>query len=654
MLRSFSGIGWPRGYLFKQDRMNTLCRLRPSLASLFFAIFASPCLVAQEHSPVDFTGTWRWFSHEDVHERIPGVNPGEYWGLPLNDAARMRADTYNEAWVTTSYLLQCRPRSVTYQPLGLDPMRIEQTIDPVNRQLVAYRISYEKTPGERIVWLDGRPRPSEYAKHSWEGFSSGIFKGDTLEITSTHIKEGYVRRNGVPTSFRVTVIEQLSLDEPYLQWVVTVIDPDYLTEPLVRSVTYVRATTLQIPPYPCSPEEEEVSGGKYRVPHFLPGENPYLTEVAVKYKMPLEGVRGGAETTYPEWRDKGIKLAPPTVQSTFKPVYNDASTHIAEQADLQPKRPPTYEKVESVHVAGNVYMLAGAGGNIAVSAGGDGIIMVDSGAGPASGKVLAALQRIAQTSKPAERPDSSSPFADTWQATHAFAEPAIRMIINTNDNLDHIGGNANVRRSPMFHPIGVEGGAGGLEIFAHEMTQRRMVEHKAEELSIPTSTYFTEKYTMHRFLNNQAIQLFHMPHAITDGDSAVFFRRADVIAAGDVYNSDIYPPIDVSRGGGIDGEIEALNKLTDLCVTEFMSQGGTMIIPGHGWISDAGDLGYYRDMLMIVRDRIQNLIDKGMTLEEVKAAKPAMDYDPEYGRQPGATAHFVEAVYRSLKEKNTK
>jgi cyclase len=634
--------------------MNTANRSRIALGLLLLAAGASRPLLAQEHAPLDLTGTWRWFSHADVHERVPGADPGEYWGLPLNDAARMRADTYNEEWVTTSYILQCRPRPVSYQPLGLDPMRIEQSVDPVNRQLVAYRVSYEKTPGERMIWLDGRAHPSQYAQHTWEGFSTGKFKGDTLEITSTHVKEGYTRRNGVPSSFRTTVIEHVSLDEPYLTWVLTIIDPDYLTEPLVRSATYVRAPSLQLPAYPCQPEDEQAPGAKYRVPHYLLGENPFLTEVAIKYKMPLEGVRGGAETIYPEWNAAGKKLAPPAAQSTLKPVYGDASTHIAERADAQPKRPSAYEKVESLHVAGNVYMLAGAGGNIAVSAGGDGIIMVDSGAAPATDKVLAAIRQVAQISRPPDRPDSASPSPGSWLVAHTFAEPVIRLIIDTNDNPDHVGGNANIRMSPMFHPIGVEGGAAGLQIFAHEMVQRRMLEAKAADLAVPTATYLSEDYTMHRFLNNQAIQVFHMPNATTDGDSAVWFRRADVIATGDVYNSDIYPPIDVARGGSIDGEIDSLNKLAHLCVTEFMSQGGTMLVPGHGWISDGGDLGYYRDMMMIVRERIQSMIDKGMTLAQAKAAKPTMDYDPEYGRQPGATANFVEAVYRSLKEKKTK
>src|SRR4029077_13925436 len=141
------------------------------LVCVFLWLFSIPSF-AQENSPVDLSGTWRWVNQEDSTNRLAGLDPGgRYEGLPLNDAARMRADTYSEEWVSSSPLLQCRPRSVTDQPLGLDPMRIEQFVDPVNRQLLAYRVSYEKTPGERMIWLDGRPRPSSYAKHSWEGFS---------------------------------------------------------------------------------------------------------------------------------------------------------------------------------------------------------------------------------------------------------------------------------------------------------------------------------------------------------------------------------------------------------------------------------------------------------------------------------------------------
>ena len=630
--------------------MNTLNRSSVAGALIFLVSFAARPVLAQENSPPDLTGTWRWINHEDERDRLPGAYPGDYRGIPLNDAARMRGDTYDEEVNATSLLLQCRPRTPGYQAKGLDPMRIDNVVDPVSRQLIAYRFSYEKTPGERLIWLDGRQRPSAYALHSWDGYSTGRFSGDTLEITTTHLKEGFVRRNGVPTSFRATVIEHVSLQEPYLEWTFTVIDPDYLTEPLVRSATYMRAPTLQLPAYPCQPDDYQPDD-TYRVPHYLPGENPYLTESAFKYKAPQEGMRGGAETLYPEWRAHGSTLAPPTAQSTLKPAYSDASTRIAERADAQRPRPPAYDMVEALHVAGNVYLIAGAGANIALSAGGDGVIMIDSGAAAASDRVLAAVRQVVQTLRPPEPAEATSPFASSWQASHAFADPMIRMIINTSSNPDHVGGNASVRMSPMFRLLGFRDPSLSLQVLAHERVQQRMLEAKAAEMLVPTDTYASSKYTLYRFLNNQAIQIFHMPNAVSDGDSAVWFRRSDVIVAGDVYNSDMYPPIDVDAGGTIGGEIDALGMLLDMSATDFMSQGGTMIVPGHGWISDAADVGYYRDMLIVIRDRVQAMIDKGMTLPQVKAAKPTLDFDPLYGREPGVTARFVEAVYRSLKEK---
>ena len=433
-------------------------------------------------------------------------------------------------------------------------------------------------------------------------------------------------------------------------------DPDYLTEPFIRSSVFVRAPNVRLPAWPCSPQQEEYRAGdaaKYRVPHYLFGTNPYLTEVSVKYKVPLEGVRGGAEMIYPEAAAK-LKAEPiPTAQYLLKPVYNDASTHVAERADAQTLHPPNYDKIEILHVNRNIYLLAGAGGNISLSVGGDGVVMVNTGAAQASEKVLGAIQQLTQSihrlTPPPER-NMASPSADTWQEEHAYAPAPIRTIINTNPDPEFTGANEQIASSGQFHPIGVEGAdhLASEVILAHENLQERMIAAKAPTRALPTNTYFSARYRLHRFVNGEGVEVIHLPNAVTDGDSLVYFRGSDVIATGAVFNSEIYPEIDIEKGGSIQGEIDALIRIADMCFPEYMSQGGTLVIPGHGHISDVADVGYYRDMLIVVRDRVQDMIAKGMTLDQVRAAKPTVDYDPLFGREPGATSKFVEAVYRSL------
>jgi cyclase len=146
------------------------------------------------------------------------------------------------------------------------------------------------------------------------------------------------------------------------------------------------------------------------------------------------------------------------------------------------------------------------------------------------------------------------------------------------------------------------------------------------------------------------VRIIHQPAAHTDGDSMVFFRYSDVIAAGDIFSTETYPVIDVAKGGTIQGTLDGLNRILDLAIPEFRSQGGTMVIPGHGRLCDTGDVANYRNMVAIMRDRIQDLINKGMTLDQVKAAKPTMDYDGLYGSDTGpwTTSMFIEAAYRTL------
>ena len=173
-------------------------------------------------------------------------------------------------------------------------------------------------------------------------------------------------------------------------------------------------------------------------------------------------------------------------------------------------------------------------------------------------------------------------------------------------------------------------------------------EERPARSALPTDTYRTEQHRVNRFFNGEGVQVIHIPAAHTDGDSIVYFRYSDVISAGDIIAIDRYPVIDLEQGGSIQGLLDGINRIIDLIFPEFRSQGGTMVVPGHGRICDLTDVAYYRDMVTMIRDRIRNAIEKGMTLEEVKAARLTFDFDPLYGREPGSTERFVESVYRSL------
>jgi glyoxylase-like metal-dependent hydrolase (beta-lactamase superfamily II) len=191
------------------------------------------------------------------------------------------------------------------------------------------------------------------------------------------------------------------------------------------------------------------------------------------------------------------------------------------------------------------------------------------------------------------------------------------------------------------------------EIIAHEETLNRMSAPAGAQAPTPVVAWPTATFSGKRkdfFYNGEAVQVIHLPSAHTDGDSVVFFRRSDVIAVGDVYSTVSFPIIDLQRGGSIAGVLDGLNQLLDLVVSGEKTEGGTMIVPGHGRISDEADLVEYRDMTTIIRDRIQDMVNRGMTLAQVQAAKPTMEYDGLYGSAQGwSTAQFVDAVYRGLK-----
>jgi glyoxylase-like metal-dependent hydrolase (beta-lactamase superfamily II) len=294
------------------------------------------------------------------------------------------------------------------------------------------------------------------------------------------------------------------------------------------------------------------------------------------------------------------------------------------------QRDDTAPGLQTLHVQGNVHVIAGAGANVVVQTGPLGVVVVDTGLPQHSDRVLAAIR--------------------------ALSSRSIRFVINTHAHPDHAG--ANEQLAAAGTPVSGRGvavvGAGQTsraEIIAQELVLHRM-SGTSGEAPTPAATWPTTTYSYPQkefFTNGEALQIVHQPAAHTDGDSVVFFRRSDVIAAGDVYSTETYPIIDVERGGSIDGVLDALNRLLALTISGEKTEGGTMIVPGHGRVSDEADLVEYRDMVTIIRDRVQAMIAKKMTLDQVKAAKPTMEYDGLYGSARGWTSdQFVEAVYRGL------
>jgi len=305
-----------------------------------------------------------------------------------------------------------------------------------------------------------------------------------------------------------------------------------------------------------------------------------------------------------------------------------AERTVAGQAAAQA---PATPEIRVLPLRDNVFMLVGASGNTVVQVepatrparvpgfyqGTYGVVVVDTQSTSQGEALRAAVRRLSQG--------------------------PVRFIINTHIHDDHIGGNAAVARPEA----GARGGDPTL-IVSHENVLLKLAdEGRVAQAGLPTDTYLDTKEI---WLNGEAIQLFHQPNAHTDGDTIVYFRKSDVISAGDLFDTTRFPVIDADNGGGIQGIIDGLNKILDIAIPENSGEGGTLVVPGQGRLSDESDVVEYRNMVVIVRDRIQDLVKKGMTLSQVKAARPTLDYDFRYGtNRSWTTDMFVEAVYNDIK-----
>lgn len=285
------------------------------------------------------------------------------------------------------------------------------------------------------------------------------------------------------------------------------------------------------------------------------------------------------------------------------------------------------DELDVLPVQGNVWLVAGPGGNTTVQVGHEAVVVVDTQTPAVSEQLIAAVKSL-------------SP------------EP-IRHIILTSADDDHTGGNAPlsaagtyVRLIDSFDPRGSDTNAA---IIAHVNVLATMSARDADvpAEAWPTDTYFVDSWDL--FVNDEAIRLLHIPDAHSDGDTMVFFRRSDVISTGDIFNTDRYPMFDPATGG-IDGIIEGLNRILDITIAGENQTGGTVVIPGHGRLSDETDVANYRDMTTIIRDRIQSMIDAGKSLRDVLEARPSLDYDGRYSNPAigWAGEQFIEAVYRDL------
>jgi glyoxylase-like metal-dependent hydrolase (beta-lactamase superfamily II) len=584
--------------------------MRRVLACFVVAVAAAARPAAAQ---VDLSGMWAPIFHEDQVERVPGPEVGDYTGLPINDALRMRADAW-DAGLLTLPEHQCKPHPSTYGFRGVGNLRVDVDVDDATQRILKLNTHIQWQEQKREIWMDGRPHPPAWAAHTWQGFSTGTWEGNILVVRTTHLKAGWIRRNGVVISDRATMTERFIRHGNVLTHVSIIEDPVYLAEPLVRSNGFQLTPNPTMQPYPCY-ATTEVARDKGEVPHNLPGTNPFIREYATRHNLPFAAARGGPGTALPEFM-----LSPPGAALSVPPA----------PAPPLPSVPPG--EVHALHVQGNVWMLTSAAGNAAVQIGEDGVLVVDTMTGDLAGKMVEAIRRLA-------------------------GDKPIRWIVNTHAHADHSGGNATVAEAGESIIAGNFAGQAGqaqanyAQIFAHENAAMRMARMSPPPsvFAQPSDTFFTPEFDF--YFNGEAVQLIHVPNAHSDSDVMVFFRKSDVLVTGDLFLTTTFPIIDREEQGSLDGVLAAVNRILDITVPREKQEGGTYVIPGHGRLADEADVVDYRDMLTIIRDRLRDSIARKRTLEQVKAARLLQDFEGRWASPKGGwTADaFLDAAYGTAK-----
>ena len=587
-----------------------------------------------QSSGLDISGSWFDIFHQELG-RTAGGNLVEYAGVPINEGGRL----YALAWDPSRFTVrqqQCAAYTPEFLLFGGGNFRFWEERDPHTQQLIDIKMYGQITEGNRTIWMDGRPHPPAWAQHTWMGFSTGKYEGTVLTVYTTHLKRAWIKRNGMVQSDETTVVEHYIRHGDRITFVSVLTDPVYLDQPFIRSAEMLRSN--RDPDawlYACDDGEQVIGRPDDQIPFYAWGQHPYLREFSNSFKVPLFAALGGAETMYPEYvaklKNTDAAAAEAAVQAELVPSKGP------EHSSKAPDPTPHDGQIHVMHVQGNIYLLIGDGGNIALQTGEQGAFVVDTGTGQLGAKVIAAIRELIGT-KP------------------------IQFVFNTSFHSDHTGGNVKLHAAGMDPSLpgsffsGTNQDIGvGATIIAQQNVQNRMSAPTGQVAPTPSEGWPTDTFLQARrrkFYNGEAIEAFWEPYASTDGDSIVHFRRSDVIVAGDIFTTTQYPFIDIKNGGSLQGEIAALNHILDRTVYEHEEEGGTLVIPGHGRICDEFEVSEYRDMLAIIRDRVQALIKKGASVEEVKAARVTADYDDRFGATSGpwTTDMFIEAVYTSLKQ----